>query len=297
MDLKYIGRYEIEEIIGTGVSGFVYKAYDPKLKRHIAIKLLKEDAGNTLISRFSREICLLAQFRNDCIPLIYDMGEFEQKLFAVLEFIEGDNLETQLLNGKVNWALGLNVVHQCAQTLAYIHQFTLHRDLKPTNILIHPSNRPYIVDFGCAKPNETENEHLTKQGSFLGSYQYASIEQILGKEPGPQADIFSLGMILYETLTGALPYEALNVGQLIMHRMNTTPESPHLIRTFIPESLSQICLKAIQRDPEERYSTMVELAQEIEQWKNSSEGASLLKKGLCALAPLKEPILEKSSNA
>lgn len=284
MDLKQIGRYEVTEIVGTGVSGLVYKAYDPKLKRHVAIKLLKEHPGDTLVSRFSREICLLAQFRHDGIPLIYDVGEFEKKLFAVLEFIAGENLETQLLNGKVNWAVGLNIIHQCAQTLAYIHQFTIHRDLKPTNILIHPSGRPYIVDFGCAKPNESEKEQLTKQGSFLGSYQYASIEQILGKEPGPQADIFSLGMILYEILTGALPYEALNAGQLIMHRMNTLPRPPHTIRTFIPESLSHICLKAIQRDPEDRYSTMIEMAQEIEQWKNSAEGTILLKKGLSAYA-------------
>lgn len=277
-----LGRYLAEKIVGTGISGVVYKAFDPKLKRPVAIKLLKSDAGSNLTARFLREACLLAQFHHNSIPQIYDLGENEHAIFVVMEFVEGEHLENQLMTGKVNWANGLNIILQCARTLEYIHKITLHRDIKPTNIIIHPSGNPFIVDFGCAKPNESES-NLTKQGSFLGSYQYAPIEQILGKDLGPQADIFSLGLILYEILTGGLPYEVANAGQLIMHRMNTEPKPPHLIRTFIPEELSFACLKAVQRETSDRYSSMTDFADALEQWKDSPSGQALLEKGLMAL--------------
>jgi serine/threonine protein kinase len=278
-----LGRYKTEEIVGTGISGVVYRAIDPILKRKIALKVLKSNAGSNLTARFLQEAALLAQFHHDCIPQIYDIGEREDLTFVVMEFIEGENLETQLMNGKVNWAKGLTLIHQAALTLNYIHQFTLHRDLKPTNIIIHPSGRPYIVDFGCAKPFENNEVELTKQGSFLGSYQYAPLEQILGRELGATADIFSLGMILYEILVGHLPYEVANAGQLIMHRMNNNPLPPHETRSFIPAKLSEICLKAIQREAEDRYPRMLDMAKDIEEWMHSEQGKVLLQKGLKAI--------------
>ncbi|MBO1320621.1 protein kinase domain-containing protein [Acanthopleuribacter pedis] len=258
-------HYEIQEKIGQGGMGAVYKAYDTLLDRIVALKVVLP--GNELtsnqIERFTREARSIAKIKHPNILNVYEIGQTPQNYYA-MDYIEGRNLsewfgevghqdkETALICAKV--ASALYATH-C--------KGIIHRDLKPSNIMVDSEDEPHLMDFGLAKL-EGEEEKLTRTGDILGTPEYMAPEQV---DPGygtidNRSDIYSLGVILYEALTAVAPFNGTPI-RVLWQKLNQEPRAPRLIRDTIPEELEQICLKAMARQQNDRFQSALELSEAL----------------------------------
>ncbi|MCA1901983.1 MAG: serine/threonine protein kinase [Candidatus Hydrogenedens sp.] len=265
---KKIAKYEIIKEIGRGAMGVVYEAYDPSMKRKVAIKTARKDlsvsssVADEIFTRFIREAVMAGKIQDPNVVTIYDMDNEEGLAYIVMEYIEGDDLKT-LLGKKKKWPLEevLKIANAICSALSVTHQHGIvHRDIKPSNILITKDGKIKLTDFGIAKlPDST----LTQEGTLIGTPHYMSPEQFTGGEIDGRSDQFSLAVVLYELITGEKPFtgEMLNV---IMHKvLRTQPLPPSDLNVSIPKALDDVLLKAMSKNPNDRYPDMEAFAKAL----------------------------------
>lgn len=252
-------RYTVLGEVGRGGMGIVYKARDNNLNRIIALKLLPKSISDNpkAILRFSAEARSAAQLNHANIVTLYDFQQAGDRSFITMEYVEGVTLKK--LMGMVDSLpiiKALKIVYQCCQGLDYAHkQGVIHRDIKPSNIMISKQNIVKIMDFGLAKL--AGEETLSDAGKVSGTLQYMSPEQLMGEKLDPSTDIYSLGLVLYELVTGTHPFAK---GDAAYHHIHTVPKPPSELRPDIPENLSGIILKCLEKDHARRFESALQLA-------------------------------------
>ena len=279
---KYIGRilddrYEIIELIGSGGMANVYKALCHRLNRYDAVKIMRDEtAANTeLRRRFCAESQAVAMLSHPNIVSVYDVSHSDDVEYIVMEFIEGITLKQYLQKKSVlEPAEVLDFTIQIAKALEHAHsKGIIHRDIKPQNIMLLKDGMIKVADFGIAS---LESDIEENNGEAVGSVHYIAPEQARGQAPDARSDIYSLGIVMYEMLTGKLPYIGASDVEVAVKHMNTDPVSPRELVPDIPEELERICLKAMNSDMDKRYQTASELLADLEQYKAQSLAAHVL---------------------
>ncbi len=257
MERKTIGKYIIEKKLGQGGMGVVYKAYDPILDRVVAIKLMTSELSKDerLIKRFIREARISAKLDHPNIIKVYDLGQEGPNYYLVMEYIDGQTLRDYLRNRKsINLLESLKIFKQILEAMAYAHsRGVVHRDLKPENIMLTRNLSVKVMDFGLAFIKGSHS--ITSPGSVMGTLAYFSPEQAQGLEVDHRTDIYALGVILFELVTGQLPIIASNPAAMIHKLLTQPPPLPSTLNPSIPEKLDEIILKALAKNPEDRYSS------------------------------------------
>jgi tetratricopeptide (TPR) repeat protein len=260
----FAGRYEILAILGVGGMGKVYKVRDRELDKTIALKTIKGESDPASIQRFKQELVLARKITHKNVVRIYDLGEAEGVKYFTMEYIEGDSLKGVIRRREhipPDEAIGLS-----RQILAGLHeahaQGVIHRDLKPQNIMVDESSVAHLMDFGIAR--STEATGMTATGAVVGTADYMSPEQVKGQKAGPPSDIFSFGAILYEMLTGDVPYKGDTPVSKIMMRLTTKPRSPREQFKHIPKYLEAVVLKCMEVDPALRYQSVPEILNDLD---------------------------------
>ncbi len=265
---RAFGRYRLVEELGRGGMGMVWKAWDTRLRRVVALKQIlaqgEKDRGR--VERFLREARLAGKLSHPGIVQVHDTGEHEGQHFLTCDYVEGRQL-SELLKTPVAASKAVAWTRAVAEALAYAHeQGVIHRDVKPHNILIDGDDKPHVLDFGLAKEVDTfATGALTVSGDLLGTPAYMSPEQATGRLHllGPATDQFSLGTVLYQLLTERMPFEGATLRDLLNHIAERDPVPPTSFRADIHRDLEAICLKALEKDPARRYPSMRELAADL----------------------------------
>ncbi len=249
----FAGRYEILAIVGEGGMGRVYKARDRELDKVIALKTILGGGDSESVQRFKHELVLARKVTHKNVVRIFDLGEAEGIKFFTMEFIEGDSLKPLIRKrGKIPVPDAVELSRQVLGALQEAHaQGVIHRDLKPQNIMVDAAGAAHLMDFGIARSADTTG--MTATGAVVGTPDYMSPEQVKGVKAGPPSDIFSFGVILYEMLTGDVPYHADTPMSKIVMRLTTKPRSPRELSREIPKYLEALVLKCMEVDPELRY--------------------------------------------
>lgn len=272
---RMLNRYQITSLLGEGGMGAVYKANDATLQRDVAIKVMHDTFAHQadFQERFLQEARTAARMDHPGIVQVFDFGQDRGLLYIVMKFIPGDNLEDMLraLRAQNRWIPlheAVNLIRQVALALDYAHkQGVLHRDLKPGNVMVEPEPsdglpyRPVITDLGLAKL--AQGGLTTQDSSSMGTPAYMSPEQAMGRPSDPRSDAYSLGILLFELATGRLPFLARNLSEAIQYHVQTPPPDPRSIRPEIPETLEQVILQAIQKDPAKRFQTAAAMAEAL----------------------------------
>ena len=264
------GRYQDCKEVGRGSMGVVYKARDPKIDRIVALKVLRQDriATDTLVKRFFKEAKIIGRLAHPRIVTIYDIGEDNGTIYIAMEFLKGKPLSDLIGDKPFNAEKVIELGTQIAATLDYAHQEgVIHRDIKPSNIIINPDGQIKITDFGIAHIEDSSATLQTLPGEIMGTPAYMSPEQVEGHPVDCRSDIFSLGIILYELITGTRPFggEGKGLATTFNEIMLTTPREPYKESQSIPEELSKIIMKALEKDPDKRFQTGRELADALQQ--------------------------------
>src|SRR5271170_6816328 len=270
-------RYEVVEILGQGGMGAVYKATDRELNRTVAIKVIRPDLARDrgIVDRFKQELLLAHQVTHRNVIRIYDLSEADGMKFITMEYVEGDNLLT-LIHQKKKFSPEetVEIIQQVCKALEAAHAVgVIHRDLKPQNVMRDRTGRILVMDFGLART--LEGDGMTQGGALVGTMEYMSPEQALGKPLDQRSDIFALGLIFYEMLTGQMPFKADSTIASLIRRTQeqVAPVSDH--DASIPPSVSSIVHKCLERDLELRYKTAADLLADLETWQGKRAGATL----------------------
>ena len=270
-------RYEIVQMLGQGGMGAVYKATDRELNRTVALKVIRPDLARdkAIVDRFKQELLLAHQVTHRNVIRIYDLSEADGMKFITMEYVEGDNLLT-LIHQKKKFSPeeSVEIMQQVCRALEAAHSVdVIHRDLKPQNIMRDKTGRILVMDFGLART--LEGDGMTQSGALVGTMEYMSPEQALGKPLDQRSDIFALGLIFYEMLTGQMPYRADSTLASLIKRTQerVSPVSDH--DNTIPRSVSDIVTKCLERDLDLRYKTAAELLADLETWQGKRAGATL----------------------
>jgi eukaryotic-like serine/threonine-protein kinase len=258
------GRYELLSELGRGTSGVVYKAHDPKLDRLVAMKILRpelvslEESGVGLKQRFHQEAVAAGRLAHPAIIAVHDVGEGEGRPFIVMEYIEGGTLADLLLGGRpLPLVDAVGIVLQVCAALDYAHRHgVVHRDIKPRNILVGPGVTK-VTDFGTAR---ILGANHTQTGSMLGTPAYMSPEMVRGQVVDPRSDLFSLGVVLYEALTGVNPFNATDLAAVLYRIVNTDAPSVRHHNAGLPLALDRVLRRALAKEPEARYATATDFA-------------------------------------
>jgi len=260
-----LGRYRILEQLGEGGMATVYKAYDTSLERNVAIKVIRRNALpqeqlERVRQRFEREAKALAKLSHPNIVKVIDYGEHDDAPYLVLEYLPGGTLKARMKGRAIPWQEAVRLLIPIANALGYAHeQNVIHRDVKPANILLTVNGQPMLSDFGIAKILEMEDgQTLTGTGVGLGTPEYMSPEQGLGQKVDARADIYSLGIVLYEMLTGRKPFRADTPMAIIVKHINDPLPSPSQYVSDLSVAVENMVLKALEKKPENRYQGMGE---------------------------------------
>jgi serine/threonine-protein kinase len=251
-------RYELEELAGTGGMANVYRAYDRMLERLVAIKVLHErfSHDNEYVERFRREAKAIARLSHPNIVTVIDRGEWEHHQFIVFEYVEGETLK-QLVEraGPLSVRDALVLVREVACGLAFAHgNGVVHRDVKPHNVIIDSEGTPKVTDFGIARSLDRD-EGLTTTGTLLGTSDYIAPEQAAGRQVSERSDQYALGVVLYELLTGDVPYPAGSLVEAAMRHMNDPVPNVRDARPDVPPAVDELVRTAMQKRPEDRFAT------------------------------------------
>lgn len=265
--ISQLGRYNIIGELGQGAMGTVYKAVDPLIDRVVAIKTinlsLALDEKDEYESRFYQEAKAAGRLSHPNIVTIYDVGKSDEIAYIAMEFLQGRELRDILNDGtRMPIEQVINVVAQVAQGLAYAHEYGIvHRDVKPSNIMIVRDGHVKITDFGIARMASAAVR--TQTGMVLGSPKYMSPEQVVGQMTDQRSDIFSLGVMLYEMLTGVAPFSGENINAIMYQTLNSVPPPPSTLSPNVPEMLNFIVAKALAKKLEHRYQDAREFASDL----------------------------------
>jgi serine/threonine-protein kinase len=262
------GPYELLREIGRGGMGVVYEARQKGLERSVAVKMILAShlASPELVRRFQAEAKAAARLHHSNIVHIHDVGQFNGQDFFAMEYIDGHSLAERIKQGPVDVPTAVRLVATVARAVEHLHrQGIVHRDLKPSNILLDSDGQPYVTDFGLAKVF-VDGTDRTTTGVIAGTPSYMAPEQALGRssEITPAADIYSLGAILYELLTGTPPFHAESPIDTLMEVLRGDPPTPRSLNAHIPRGLELICMKCLAKDPQARYATAAELADDLD---------------------------------
>lgn len=264
---KLLGsRYEIIEKIGNGGMATVYKAKDLVLKRYVAVKILREEytTDNEFIKRFNTEAESAASLTHPNIVSVYDVGKEGNLYYIVMELIKGKTLKEIIVeDGRMGWKWSVKIAKQIAQALETAHRNNIiHRDIKPHNIIITEDGTAKVTDFGIAKA--VSNSTITAFGTTIGSVHYFSPEHARGVYTDAKSDLYSLGVVLYEMVTGRVPFDADTPVSVALKHMQEKPVPPIELNPAIPQSLNDLILKAMEKDPNMRYSTATEMIEDLD---------------------------------
>jgi serine/threonine-protein kinase len=260
------GRYEIEEWLAQGGMSTVFKAIDPNLRRTVAIKLIHSHLSGDpqFVQRFEQEAAAVAQLRHPNIIQVYDFNHEDDIYYMVLEYVEGQTLQQLLkaLNSagqRLSLTQVIEIVTTICDAVAYAHQHgMIHRDLKPANVMLNRQGQPILMDFGVAKMlGETQ---FTATGAIIGTARYMSPEQASGEPPDIRADIYSLGVMLYEMLIGQPPFEGDSAVAIMMKHLNEPIPNIRQLNGNVPDDLVVVVERALAKDPDERYQTAAQMA-------------------------------------
>jgi serine/threonine-protein kinase len=268
---KTLGKYKLTERIGGGGMAEVYKAYHPKLDRYVTVKILHSylAEGGDFRARFEHEARAVATLRHPHIQQIHDFDIEDDQYYMIMEFIDWGTLQNLMMDkAKASAFLPvgqvLSIMKQVGEALDYAHKRgIIHRDIKPSNVLLDSSGNAYLSDFGIARM--MSGTQFTATGALIGTPTYMSPEQGMGAELTPVSDIYSLGVILYELLTGKAPFNSETTPLAIIHKHVYEPApNPEILRPDLPAAVVQVLLKALEKDPKERYQSAGELVQALE---------------------------------
>src|SRR5262245_57615910 len=260
----YYGRYELLSELGRGTSGVVYKAFDPKLDRLVALKILRpeltslEESGVGYKQRFHQEAVAAGRLTHPAIVAVHDVGEAEGRPFMVMEYIEGGTLADLLLGGQpLPLAEAVEIVLQVCAALDYAHRHgVVHRDIKPRNILVGPGVTK-VTDFGTARILGASH---TLTGTMLGTPAYMSPEMVRGQAADPRSDLFSLGVVLYEAVTGVNPFNAADLAAVLYRIVNINAPSVRHHHAELPPALDRVLRHALAKEPETRFASATDFA-------------------------------------
>jgi serine/threonine-protein kinase len=260
IDRVFDGRYRIVRKLGAGGMADVYLAEDQELGRRIAIKILNDRHAHDdqFVERFRREAKNAAGLSHPNIVSIYDRGEFEGNYYIAMEYLDGRTLKELIVrNGPTPVPIAIDYARQILSAVAFAHRNgVVHRDIKPHNIVVGRDGRLKVTDFGIARSGASQ---MTEAGSIIGTAQYLSPEQARGAHVDQRADIYSVGVVLYEMLTGEVPFTGDTPVEIAMKHLSTVPPSPSELNDTVPHDLDAIVLRALAKDPEQRYQSSEEM--------------------------------------
>jgi len=263
---KTLGGYRIIEQIGLGGMATVFKAYQPSMDRYVAFKVISTHLAQdpTFVKRFQQEAKVIAKLEHLHILPVYDYGEEDGYLYLVMRFIEAGTLKDRLEGGPLSLGEARHVVSQVGSALEYTHQLgVVHRDLKPSNVLIDPQGDCYLTDFGLAKMVEG-TLGLTGSG-VLGTPHYMAPEQSQSLKVDHRADVYAMGVIIYEMVTGQVPFDAETPFSIVLKHISEPLPLPRSIKSDLPEGVERVILKALAKDPADRYQSMRDLVTAFDQ--------------------------------
>jgi eukaryotic-like serine/threonine-protein kinase len=265
---SHLGRYEMRGELGRGEMGIVYKAYDPLIDRLVAIKTidlqkLSEKEKDEYKARFYQEAKAAGRLNHPNIITIYDLGRKGDIAYIAMELMEGPELQNIVAeNQPLSIGEKLDIAFQIAEGLAYAHEHgVVHRDIKPSNIMVLRGKHVKIADFGIARMESSL--WRTQTDKIIGSPLYMSPEQILSRSISPRSDIFSFGVVLFQTLTGQLPFSGDNANSVFYKIVNEEPQKPSSLNPEIPDMLDHIVTKCLAKKPEDRYQNARELTSDL----------------------------------
>jgi eukaryotic-like serine/threonine-protein kinase len=260
-------RYEILELVGEGGMGQVYKVLDKELDRVIALKTIRaeKESDPETVQRFKRELKLASKITHKNVVRIHDFSEAEGIKYFTMAYVEGRNLKQEIRQrGRIPVSEALPIARQVLSALQEAHsQGVIHRDLKPQNVMIDESGTPLLMDFGIAR-SSAETSGMTGTGVMIGTPDYMSPEQVRGEKADGRSDLFSFGVILYEMLTGDLPYQAETPLSKVMMRLTHKPRAPRQITLDVPAYLERVVLKCMEVDPALRYQSGAEVLDDLD---------------------------------
>ncbi len=268
---KIDGRYEIQEIIGIGGMAVVYKAYDSIDDRVVAVKILKDEflSNDEFIRRFKNESKAISILSHPNIVKVYDVSFGDRIQYIVMEYIDGITLKEYISQqGVLGWKEAVYFIAQILRALQHAHEKGIvHRDIKPQNIMLLPDGNIKVTDFGIARFSKSETRTMTDKA--IGSVHYIAPEQARGDLTDHRADLYSVGVILYELITGQLPFEADNAVSVAIMQLQAQAVQPRDINPTIPEGLEEITIKAMQKDPAQRYQSAAEMFRDIDEFRKN----------------------------
>ncbi|HEY7434825.1 MAG TPA: serine/threonine-protein kinase, partial [Methylomirabilota bacterium] len=280
---RTIGRYQVQESIGFGAMGAVYKAFDPLIKRTLAIKTLRLDIPRSspqyksFIDRFYHEARISGTLSHPNIVTLFDIGEEGGVPYLAMEFVEGETLASILeKGGRFNPEKVISLVSQIASAVDYAHsKGVIHRDIKPSNLILYEADRVKVTDFGIAKLGDAE---MTQSGTLLGTPAYMSPEQAMGEKLDGRSDIFSLGVCAFEMLSGEQPFAGPNVTAILYKLVHVEPIEPANLEMngLVPQKWREVFGKVLAKKPDDRYQTATEFVQDLEYCLGSWFGSAML---------------------
>ncbi len=261
-------RYRIEALLGEGGMGKVYKAYDSEVGRQVALKLVKPELARNPVSmeRLKQELLLASQVSHKNILRIHDLGDVGGLKFISMAYVDGKDLHSLIATeGRLPIDRAVAIARLLCLALEAAHnEGVVHRDLKPQNVLMDSSGQVFVSDFGLAKSLEGPSTMMTTAGEVLGTPRYMSPEQAESKSADHRSDLYALGLILFEMVTGDLPFGSESIMQTMYQRVTQDPKSPQLLNPDVPDYLSEIILRCLKRDPEQRYQHAGEIVADLD---------------------------------
>jgi serine/threonine protein kinase len=262
----FAGRYQIVEELGRGGMGNVYKAQDTEIKEKIALKLIKPEISSDkkTIERFQNELKLARKISHRNVCRMHDLGKSEGNYFITMEYVDGENLKGMIrMMGQLSSGKAISIAKQVCEGLSEAHRIgVVHRDLKPSNIMIDKDGNAKIMDFGIAR--SLTGKGITGVGVMIGTPEYMSPEQVESKEIDQRSDIYSLGVILYEMVTGQVPFEGDTPYSIGVKHKSEAPRNPKEINPQISDDLNRMILKCLEKEKDKRYQSAGELRSELE---------------------------------
>ena len=299
-----LGRFEISGVLGQGAMGVVYLAHDPSIDRPLAIKTIRSEAARDdnaaeIEARFLKEARLAGRLQHANIVTVYDVGREGDLYFIAMEYVEGRPLTHYLAApDDLPLSVRVDIIRQAAEALGHAHERgVVHRDMKPGNILVSKDGRVKVTDFGIGKFLGAEPSDLTRTGQMIGSPAYMSPEQVRGDKIDGRSDLFSLGVVLYELLTGKRPFPGESITTLVYQILHTEPKNPRDIKASLPVSTREVMLRLLAKQPDRRPATAHEFIQELKRIEKFQRESELTRRADIAAPPPPPPAGPSASAA